>query len=81
MQTSVHIKCVSNGQVLFWSAPLRIRGQRGEVLLFGIGAEVVVADAIPLVVEQAYEADDEEEAKSNSQARQTNYLKSTDVLL
>lgn len=76
MQTSVHIKCVHRT-----GPPLCIRGQRGEVLLFGIGAEVVVADAIPLVVEQAYEADDEEEAKSNSQARQTNYLKITDVLL
>lgn len=62
-------------------APLGVYHQRGEVLLLGICTEVVVSNAIPLVVYKAYESDDEEEGKSNSQTGQTNCLQSSTVIL
>lgn len=62
-------------------ALLGVYHERGEVLLFGVRAEVVVSNAIPLVVYQAYESEDEEEGNSNSQTGQTNYLQSNTVIL
>lgn len=48
------------------AAPLGVKHKVGEVLLLGFGAEVVVPNAVPLVVEKADETDDEEERQADS---------------
>lgn len=48
------------------AAPLSVKNKVGEVLLFGFDAEVVVSNAVPLVVEKTHETDDEEERQADS---------------
>lgn len=54
------------------AAALGIKNKVGEVLLLGFGAEVVVSDAVPLVVEEADKTNDEEERQANSKAGEAN---------
>lgn len=57
------------------AAPLGVKDKVGEVLLLGFGAEVVVSDAVPLVVEKAYETNDKEERQADSKTGHSNYMK------
>lgn len=43
------------------AAPLGVEDKVGEVLLFGFDTEVVVSNAVSLVVEKADKTNDEEE--------------------
>lgn len=48
------------------AAALSVKHKIGEVLLLGFGAEVVVSNTVPLVVEEADETNDEEERQADS---------------
>lgn len=53
----------------------------GEILLLGFGTEVVVSDAVPLVVEEADKTNNEEEWQTDSKAGEANYMYTVVFLL
>lgn len=63
------------------AAPLGIKDKVGEVLLLGFGTEVVVSDAVPLVVEKADKTNNEEERETDSKAGEANYMHTVVLLL
>lgn len=63
------------------SAPLGVKDKVGEVLLLGFDVEVVVSNAVPLVVEKAYEGNDEAERQADSNTGESNYLKNVIFLV
>lgn len=65
----------------WYSAPLGVENEVGEVLLLGLDGEVVVSDAVPLVVEEADEDNDEAEWQADSENGESNHLKSVKFLL
>lgn len=65
----------------WYSAPLGVEDEVGEVLLLGFDVEVVVSDAVPLVVEEADEGNDEAERQADSENGDSNHLKSVKFLL
>lgn len=62
-------------------APLSVKDKIGEILLLGFNVEVVVSNAVPLVVEKADEGDDEAHRQADSEAGDSNYLKSIVVFI
>ncbi len=56
------------------AAPLGVKDKVGEVLLFGFDAEVVVPDAVPLVVEKTHETDDEDKRQADAETGESNYI-------
>lgn len=63
------------------AVPLCVKDKVGEVLLLGFDTEVVVSNAVPLVVEKADEGNDEEEQQTDSEAGKSNYIKNVIFLL
>lgn len=66
------------GEGWWW---LGVEHKVGEILLLGFDAEVVVSDAIPLAVEDADEANDEEERQTDPKTWEANYMESVQFIL
>lgn len=62
-------------------APLSVKHKIGEILLLGFNIEVVVSNAVPLVVEKADDGDDEAHRQADSETGDSNYLKSIVVFI
>lgn len=58
------------------AAPLGVKDQVGEVFFLGLDAEIVVSNAVPLVIEQADETNDEEERQSDAETWEADYMES-----
>lgn len=62
-------------------AALSVKHKIGEILLLGFNIEVVVSNAVPLVVEKADEGNNEAHRQADSEKRDANYLKSIVVFI
>lgn len=63
------------------AAPLGVEDKVGEVFLLGFDSEVVVSNAVPLVVEKADKSNDKEEQQTNSETGEANDMNSVIFLL
>lgn len=68
-------------RILHAAAALGVEDQIAEVLLLWFDAEVVMTDAVPLVVEKADEDTEEEEHQGYSQTAETHQVKGVEALL
>lgn len=67
--------------MFFQFCDLGIEDKEGKVLLLGFDSEVVVSDAVPLVVEKADKTNYEEEWQTDSKAGEANHMHSVVFLL
>lgn len=58
------------------SAHLGVKHKVGEVVLLGFDVEVVMSDAVPLVVEKANECNNEAKWQANAETGESDDLKS-----